>query len=167
MAPSRRFFFLPVVMLLACGGLANLSCGQDRFVDIVLKPGEPGANEKNPLEIPSWPGGTASVKFIVSAVDGFRGEVSVLVFPSVLEDGETVIPIQDENDIDRSIAVGFFPARPYTLTDTSPAREITVSFDAEDGLAPPEDSIYRIRVSAGAVGELVESGADLYFRVVP
>ncbi len=164
MAPSRylpRFSALILAALIALGFAPLLSCsGPGHLTEIVLKPGESGATKDDPVEISATPSSSTDVQFVLSAANGFTGDVSVLVFPDPLV-------LKDINDDDRSVSVNFTPPRPYTFSDVVASQLVTVTFDAEDNMVPPADAVYRIKISSGAVGELVDSGVDLYFKIVP
>jgi len=152
---------LPVAVLLAASLLLPAACDTvDRRLEIAYQPDEPGQTEDDPLEIPSSPNATGQVTLDLTSINGFTGEASILVFPDPL-------CILDVNDDEKCIEVGTFPARPFQFVSAGQTKPVTVIFDVEDGTETEPDAVYRTRIGAGAVGELVETGIDLYFRIVP
>lgn len=148
------------ILLLAAFAVLTTACsGQDRHVTLEFLPGEQGQTAEHPLEISSAPDATASVSFRLTSIGSFVGDASVLVFPDPL-------CLNDLDDEESCLDLLWTPERPYTFARPGQERVVTLTLSTEDGLVT-EDGVFRIRISAGPVGQLVETGVDLYFRIIP
>jgi len=169
MTMARSRYLFPVLLL---GLVSQISCGGlGQQVEISFQnPAGPGTSKDNPLAIPSTAGDSVSLTFGLDAVGDFTGLASIIIFatnPCAGDSSKECLTVKDANGTDREIETDYFPPRPYEFTDTKTSFNILVTFSPVADIASPPDGNFRIKVSAGAVGELANTGVDLYFTVVP